>query len=543
MSDKKQILKSASIITLVTIASRVLGYVRDQRLTLLLGTTLMADSFVLAYRIPNLLRRLVGEGAMTASFIPVFTSYMADKPQEEVWEFAHRLFWTLAVVLAVLTVLGMVFSPAVIRIFTIFGKGQTHWDEAVYLNRIIFPYIFFIGLAALAMAILNCFHIFGLPAGTPILLNISIIFFSIGAVWRHFPGASKNPLTPAIALAVGVLIGGVLQFLVQVPVLVRQGMRFPFGVSFGHSGVRAVARLMVPGFFGIGISQVNFFVDTIFATASKMPQGSITALYVADRVMELVLGGYAIAVATAILPMMSHQAAAGDYDAMKKTFGFSLRIVSFITVPAAVGLIILREPIIHVLFEHGRFVAESTHLTARALLFYATGLPAFAAVKLIVPAFYSTKDTQTPVRVAAYALGLNIVLNLLFLVSFFQTFKNGGPAFATSLAGYFNFLMLFTIFRLRFGRLGTIELLGSMAKIAVCSAIMGVVCWVLLRFSRFSSYHHFLPQLGVFTALILVATAAYLVLAWAFRCPEIEEVYGIAMRRERLETGPPAMME
>lgn len=543
MSDKKQILKSASIITLVTIASRVLGYIRDQRLTLLLGTSLMADSFVLAYRIPNLLRRLVGEGAMTASFIPVFTSYMADKPHEEVWEFAHRLFWTLAVLLAVLTVLGMVFSPTVIRVFTIFGKDQAHWDEAIYLNRIIFPYIFFIGLAALAMAILNCFHIFGLPAATPILLNISIIVFSIGAVWRHFPGASKNPLTPAIALAVGVLIGGVLQFLVQVPVLVRQGMRFPFGVSFAHPGVRAVARLMVPGFFGIGISQVNFFVDTIFATASKMPQGSITALYVADRVMELVLGGYAIAVATAILPMMSHQAAAGDYDAMKKTFGFSLRIVSFITVPAAVGLIILREPIIRVLFEHGRFVAESTHLTARALLFYATGLPAFAAVKLIVPAFYSTKDTHTPVRVAAYALGLNIVLNLLFLVSFFQTFKNGGPAFATSLAGYFNFLMLFTIFRLRFGRLGTIELLGSMAKIGVCSAIMGTICWVLLRFSHFSSYHHFLPQLGVFAALILGATAVYLALAWVFRCPEIEEVYGIAMRRERLEAGPPAMME
>ncbi len=539
MTEKKQILKSASIITLVTIASRILGYIRDQRLLLLLGTTLMADSFVLAYRIPNLLRRLVGEGSMTASFIPVFTSYMAEKSREEVWEFAHRLFWTLAVVLAVLTVLGMVFSSGVIHVFTFFGRGQRYWGEAVYLNRIIFPYIFFIGLAALAMAILNCFHVFGLPAATPILLNISIIVFSIGAVWRHFPGAAKNPLTPAIALAVGVLVGGALQFLVQVPLLVRYGMRFRFGLSFTHPGVRAVGRLMVPGFFGIGISQVNLFVDFIFATASKMPEGSPTSLYVADRVMELVLGGYAIAVATAILPMMSHQAAARDYEAMKKTFGFSLRIVSFITVPAAVGLIVLREPIIRVLFEHGRFVAESTHLTAHALLYYAMGLPAFAAVKLIVPAFYSTQDTQTPVRVAAYALVLNIALNTLFLVSFFQTFRNGGPAFATSLAGYFNFLMLFVIFRLRFGRLGTLEILGSMAKIAVCSGIMGVLCWVMLRLSRFSSYERFLPQLGVFTALIAGATAVYLGLAWVFRCPEIEEVYGIAVRRE---AGPPAMM-
>ncbi len=540
MTEKKQILKSASIITLVTIASRILGYIRDQRLLLLLGTTLMADSFVLAYRIPNLLRRLVGEGSMTASFIPVFTSYMAEKSREEVWEFAHRLFWTLAVVLAVLTVLGMVFSSGVIHVFTFFGRGQRYWDEAVYLNRIIFPYIFFIGLAALAMAILNCFHVFGLPAATPILLNISIIVFSIGAVWRHFPGAAKNPLTPAIALAVGVLVGGALQFLVQVPLLVRYGMRFRFGLSFTHPGVRAVARLMVPGFFGIGVSQVNLFVDFIFATASKMPEGSPTSLYVADRVMELVLGGYAIAVATAILPMMSHQAAARDYEAMKKTFGFALRIVSFITVPAAVGLIVLREPIIRVLFEHGRFVAASTHLTARALLYYAMGLPAFAAVKLIVPAFYSTQDTQTPVRVAAYAMVLNIALNTLFLVTFFQTFRNGGPAFATSLAGYFNFLMLFVIFRLRFGRLGTLEILGSLAKISLCSAIMGVLSWVMLRLSHFSSYERFLPQLGVFSALIVGATAVYLGLTWLFRCPEIEEVYGVALRRE---PGPPAMME
>jgi putative peptidoglycan lipid II flippase len=536
LTEKKQILKSASIITLVTVASRVLGYVRDQRLTLLLGTSLAADSFILAYRIPNLLRRLVGEGSMTASFIPVFTGYMADKPREEVWEFAHRLFWTLAVVLAVLTVLGMVFSPGVIHVFTLFGKAQMRWEEAVYLNRIIFPYIFFIGLAALSMAILNCFRLFGLPAATPILLNISIIVFSIGAVWRYFRD-------PAIALAVGVLVGGALQFLVQVPLLVRQGMRFHFAISFSHPGVRAVARLMVPGFFGIGISQVNFFVDTIFATAPKMPGGSITSLYVADRVMELVLGGYAIAVATAILPMMSHQAAAHDIDGMKKTFGFSLRIVSFITVPAAVGLIVLREPIIRVLFEHGRFVAESTRLTARALLYYAMGLPAFAAIKLIVPAFYSTQDTATPVRVAAYALVLNVVLNTMFLVFFFPTFQNGGPAFATSLAGYWNFLMLFVIFRLRFGRLGTLEILGSMAKILVCAGLMGVLCWVMLRFSGFAAYTHFLPQLGLFTAMIAGATVVYITLAWLFRCPEVEEVYGVAVRGERGEPGPPAMME
>jgi putative peptidoglycan lipid II flippase len=389
LTEKKQILKSASIITLVTMVSRTLGYVRDQRITFLLGTSLSANSFVLAYRIPNLFRRLVGEGSMTSSFIPVFTKYMREKTREEVWDFANRLFWTLAFWVAIITVMGMVFSPAVIHTFTFSSGNSVSYGQAITLNRIIFPYLFFVALAALAMGILNCFNMFGLPAATSVFLNFSIILFSIGAVWRYFKD-------PAVSLAVGVLVGGALQFLIQVPALVRKGMKFKFGLSFGHPGIRDVARLMLPRFFGIGIGQINFFVDTYFATAARMPQGSLAALYVADRVMELVLGGYAIAVATAILPMMSHQAAAKDYEALKKTLTFAVRIVAFITVPAAIGLVILREPIIRVLFQHGQFVAESTRLTARALLYYALGLPALACVKLIVPAFYSANDTKTP---------------------------------------------------------------------------------------------------------------------------------------------------
>lgn len=539
MTEKKQILKSASIITLVTIVSRILGYVRDQRLTLLLGTSALADAFILAYRIPNLLRRLVGEGSMTASFIPVYTSYMAEKPKEELWQFANRLFWTLAFVLAVITVLGMVFSSGAVRIFTVMGPGTAAWNQAVSLNRIIFPYLFFIGLSALAMAILNCYHIFGLPAATPILLNISIIVFSIGAVWHYFPN-------PAEALAVGVLVGGVLQFLIQVPLLVRQGMRFPFGISFTDPGVRAVGRLMVPGFIGIGVAHINFLVDTVFLTSARMQHhvgtGALTAHYVADRVMELVLGGYAIAVATAILPMMSHQAAARDFESLKKTFGFALRIVSYITIPAAVGLVILREPIIRVLFEHGQFVAASTRLTARALLYFSLGLPAFAAVKLIVPAFYSTQDTRTPVRIAVYAFLLNIGLNFAFQIStfLFVKFQNGGPALATAIAGHFNFLALFVIFRLRFGRLGTGDLLASVSKISACSAIMGAACWICLRLSHFMSLPSFFTQLSIFLAMLAGATALYIGLTWIMRCPEVEEVYGIAVQRE---AGAPAMME
>lgn len=525
LSHKKQILKSASLISLITLVSRILGYVRDLRIMLLLGTTPLADAFVLAYRIPSLLRRMVGEGAMTAPFIPVFADYQAHHSREEVWEFANRLFWTLAAVLAVISLGGMLFSTEAVRLFTFFGPGRPEVQQAAYLNRIMFPYVFFVGLSALAMAILNCFHIFGLPAATPIWLNLAIIGFSAGAVWKHFSN-------PAVSLAVGVLVGGVLQFLVLVPPLARKGMHFDFGLSLRHPGVRAVARVMPPGVLGIGAAQINFSVGTMFATAGRMPPGSPTALYVAERVMELVLGGFAIAVATAILPLMSHQAAAGDYDNLKTTLAFALRIVSFITIPAAVGLIVLREPIIRVLFEHGQFGTESTGLTSRALFYYAFGLPAFAAIKLIVPAFYSAHDTRTPATIAAYSVGLNAILNVLCLVVFFSVFGNGGPALATVVSAYFNFFALFAVFRIRFGRMRVLEVLLSMARIGLCSGLMGAACWVALRVSDFGSYQEFLPRLAVLTALVMGSVGTYLGLGWIFRAPEIGEVYGIVRQQE-----------
>lgn len=524
MSEKKQILKSASIISLVTIASRILGYVRDQRITLLLGTTLSADSFVLAYRIPNLFRRLVGDATFSATFIPVFTTYMRERSADDLWFFANRLFWTVGLVLAVVVVFGVIFSPHVIHTFTSPQDKVAGWDEAITLNRIIFPYLFFLGLTAIGIGILNSFHNFAVPTATSVLLNVVIIVFSTGIVLRYFE-------RPATSLAVGVLVGGALQFLMLVPQLVRRGMRFDFGLSFTHPAIRDVARVLFPRFFGLGISQINFFVDTYFANAARMPRGSLTALYVADRVMELMLGGYAIAVATAILPIMSHQAAANNYEGLKKTLTFAVRIVAYITVPAAIGLMTLREPIIRMLFQHGQFVAESTRLTARPLLYYSIGLPALACVKLIVPAFYSARDTKTPVIVALISFFLNILLNIVFLQIFFKRFQNGGPALATAIATLFDFFILFAIFRLRYGPLGSLEIIRSLGKISLCSMIMGVACLVANYYVGFTLNSAFFVQLMIFIGVITGATLLYIGLTWIFKCPEIEEVYGIAMRR------------
>jgi len=536
LTEKRQILQSASAITLATLISRILGYLRDQRITLLLGTSVAADAFILAFRIPNLLRRLIGEGAMTASFIPVFTSYITGKSQAEAWDFAQRAFSTLAVLLAPLTILGVIFSDRVIDLFTVIGGHQINLALAVYLNRLIFPYVFFMGLSALAMAILNSYHVFGLPASTPIVFNVTLIVFSFSGIYVPLMNlAPPQYRNPAVALAVAVLLAGALQFLMQVPAHAHRGLRFRFHVSFQDPGIREVGKLMLPSFFGIGLYQINFFVDTIFAMSPRLPQGSITSLYVADRVVELVLGTFALAISTVLLPTLSRQANQQRLGDMTATFGYALRLVSFVTVPAAVGLILLRQPIVRVLFQHGKFVAASTALTTRPLLCYSIGLPAFAAVKLIVPVFYSLRDTATPVRIAAAALCVNILFNAFFLIFLATKLSNAGPAVATTVAAYVNFLALLAIFRARFGRVGGMEMLASLGRTASCAVAMAVACVLLMRGYRSIPGDHFLAQAASLAAMIALAIGIYMGVAWLIRCEEVHDV--IAFVRSTMLAG------
>ena len=533
MTVKGQILKSASLIALVTVISRIFGYLRDQRVALLLGTSPAADAFILAFRIPNMIRRMTGEGALGASFIPVFTGYLRGRSRGEAWEFAQKMFWDMAAILAVVAALGSVFSKQVIGIFTLLGADSIHWELAIFLNRVIFPCVFFLGLAALAAAILNSFHVFGLPASTSVLFNLVFIVFSLGFVYKPIlrvaPAAYR---TPALALAIGILVGAALQLGMQIPALWKRGMRFRPEVSFQDPGVRKVGKLMAPVFFGMGVFQINFFVDTIFATSRRMPLGSVTSLYIADRVMELVLGAYAIALSTAILPTMSHQAADGKFEDMKHTFEFAVRVVSFITIPAAVGLILLRVPITKVLFEHGKFMSESTALTAHALLYYSLGLPAFAAIKLITPMYYSTHDTMTPTRVGVYSLCLHIGLNAVLLFAFSRYLWNASPALASSLAAYFNFALLFYIFRGRYGAMGARGIISSVSKMAICAAVMAGACFAALRYSDFANMGHALSQAGWLAAMILGSIAVYFGLAWILRCEELPELFLMLRRAE-----------
>jgi putative peptidoglycan lipid II flippase len=525
LAQHRQLLKSASVIGFFTLISRILGYVRDARLTLLLGTSVSADALLLAYRLPNLMRRMIGEGSLNAGFIPVFTDYMAHRSREEMWRLANRVFWTAALVLAVVAILGMTFSSFVVHVYSVRGTTQLQ-GMAAHLNRIMFPYVFFAGLAAVAIAVLNSFQIFGTPAAAPIFMNLTFILFSLSFFVKRFH-------SPAEALAASVVVGGIVQFLMQLPQAVRLGMRFQFGISFRDPGVLRVAGLMVPAFFGVGIAHITVLVGTLFATDRRMPVGSLTSLYVSDRIMELVLGVYAMAVATAILPMMSRQAAVRDLGGLKSTLMFALRIVSFITVPAAVGLVVLREPIVQILFERGQFGAESVRLTARALLYFAFGLPVFSAVKLIIAAFYSTQDTKTPVLTATASLAANLALNVIFVAWFLRALQNGAPALAAVLAAYLNCALLLILLRRRMGPMGARAVAASVAKACVCAAAMGAACEALLHAVHFEAIVYFVPRLAMFLALLGGGTAVYFGLARVLGCRELGELYELISRSER----------
>jgi len=509
MSEHRQLLKSASLISALTVVSRVFGYIRDSRIAFLLGASTAADAYTTAYRIPNLLRRLVGEGAVSAAFIPVFSRYVAEQKKEDAWEFANTLLTVITFLLTAVTLTGILLSPLIVRLFASgFGDTPGKLELTATLNRIMFPYMFLIGLSALAMGILNSFHRFGAPAFAPIVLNLTMIVFS-------FLGSLFGDVTKT--LAVGVVVGGALQLGIQIPALLEMGWKIRLKFDFRHPGVRRVAKLMVPVVFGVGIVQINVLVDTQFA--SYLEEGSVTAIYYADRVMELVLGGYAVAVSTVILPLLSRQAALRKMDELKTTLNFAIRLILFITFPATVGLILLRSQIIEVLFQHGDFDAASTALTAWALPFFAVGLSAFSMVKIIVPAFYALQDTRTPVKIAFVAMLLNIGFNFLLI----RPLRNGGPALATSLSAFFNSISLFVIFLNRYGSIGGRSIVQSIGKFIVGSVALGVVVYVMIHWPGF--YTGRLSQkviaLGV---TIAAATVTYFAIGRLLNFHELAEL-------------------
>ena len=434
MDSKRSLVRSAGAMGIVTMTSRLFGYVRDLLLASILGAAGSSDAFIIALRIPNLLRRLVGEGAMTAAFVPVFSHKLKDASPEERARFVGRAFGTLALILAMLVGAGILLAPWVVRLVAWGFLGDPEkWELTVSLNRLMFPYLFFIGLAALAMAILNSLRSFAVPAFTPVLLNLSIIVAAL-------VGARRME-EPAYAFAIGVLFGGFLQLAFQIPFILRKGLPIRPAISLRDPAIRRVGWLMVPGFVGVGVYQINLIVDAQFA--SFLGDGSVSWLYYGDRITELVLGVFAISLSTVVLPTLSRQVAAGQPQQVRETLSVALRLVGFVTVPATIGLIVLREPIVRVLFERGEFTSGDAVQTAQALLGYSLGLLPFSVVKIVAPAFYAHQDTSTPVKIAGVCLAFHVLVALALI----GPLRHGGIALATSLSSALNMTLLIWLLR------------------------------------------------------------------------------------------------
>ncbi|NWF54852.1 MAG: murein biosynthesis integral membrane protein MurJ [Syntrophaceae bacterium] len=467
METQKRITGAATVVGGATLLSRVFGFLRDMIVAQLFGAGTATDAFFVAFRIPNLLRRLVGEGSLTVSFLPVYSAYLTQKTKEESDELVSVCFTVLAFFLLLLTALGVLFSPWVVKLIAYgFSQDPEKFRLTVLLNRVMFPYIFFIGLVAWAMGVLNARRHFAGPALAPVLLNLSIIVCAL-----LFSGRLGEPV---MALALGVLAGGMAQLLFQLPFLRQQGIRLKLRFDLSHSGLRRVGALMAPSILGLAVTQLNVIVNTFLA--SYLPEGSVSYLYYADRLLEFPMGIFAIAIATAVLPSLAEQAARGNMEEVKETLSFALRLTFFLILPAMAALIALRTPILNVLFQRGAFSAFSTEMTAQALLFYALGLIAFAGVRIIAPVFYSLQDTRTPVQVALVSLLSNATLGAILM----GPLKHGGLALATSLAAGVNCGLLAYLLREKIGPLGVRRLLHSLAKNMTAAVLMGLTAYAIV---------------------------------------------------------------
>jgi len=459
LQKDRHLVRAAGSMSAMTALSRVAGYVRDNLQAQILGAANSSDAFVIAFRIPNMLRRLVAEGALTAAFVPTFTRYMRRHDRGAMWRFAGSVFYALSAALAVIVVLGILFSPVLVKTLAWgFGGAPDKMDLTISLSRWMFPYIAFVSLTALASGILNAFDAFALPAFTPVLLNLSIVGCAL-ALRDRFGD-------PAHAFAAGVLLGGALQLAIQIPPLVRRGLDLSLPRPFDREGVREVGRLMLPRIFGVGITQVNLVVDSQFATSLR--SGSVSFLYYANRVTELTLGIFGVSLSTVILPTLSRAAAEGDHRRVLDTLSMAVRLLVFITLPATVGLVILRVPIMHVLFERGRFTREDTLLSAGALACYSLGLLPYASVNVLATAFYAHRDTRTPVMVGLATFVLHLGLNFALRAPLAQN----GIALSTAASALVDSLLMAWLLRRRFGEFLHGEVRISLARTTAAAGAM-----------------------------------------------------------------------
>ncbi len=462
---KEGIVRAAGVVGLGTFFSRILGLVRLQVIAYIFGYSAATDAFWIAFTLPNLLRSLLAEGALSTAFIPVLSEWLTKKGKDLAYELVNNVLNILILLLVGLVALGVFLAPRYVPCIAFGFPGDSpQLALAVRLTQVMFPFLIFISLAAMVMATLNCRGHFAAPAFAPVLFSITVISSAI-LLHRTYG---------IYSLAIGVVAGGGAQLLFQIPPLIRRGFSYRFALSFNHPGVRKIGRLIGPATLGGIALQANIIINRIFA--STLPTGSISALQYAMRLIQFPLGLFAIAVSTAIFPALSSLAAEKNMGELRRVVSLGVRMVLLVLIPSTLGLIIIRKSLISLLFEHGAFLAQDSLITAQALLYYALGLLAMGEVMVLNRAFYSLQEIFVPVKVSLFVLFLNVLLNFLLI----SPLKHSGLALATSISMICNMIILLVLLRRRIEGLEGKIILASFWKICLVSILMaGGVYFVL----------------------------------------------------------------
>jgi putative peptidoglycan lipid II flippase len=468
----ESVVRSAGIVSIAIFMSRISGLLREIVMARFFGAGFVYDAFLLGFRIPNLTRDLFAEGALSSAFVPIFTQTLQSKGKKEAAELSNLVATALILIVGVFCLLGVIFSPLLVNVLAQgFHQVPGKFELAVQMTRIMFPFLLLVALAAQAMGVLNACNRFGVPAMASTFFNIGSVTFGLAAGYLFGPWLGIQPIT---GMAIGVVLGGALQLFWQVPALRSQGFSFRPAFNWSHPGLRTIIHLMGPAILGNAAIQINVMVNTNFA--SRIPgNGPVSWLSYSFRFMQLPLGLFGVAIASAMLPSISRSAGAGNLEEFRRTLARSLGMVFLLTVPSSIGLIVLGKSMIGAIYQGGKFHAFDTQQTALSLSCYAVGLAGYAAIKVLNPAFYALRDARTPmfVSIASILINYSVASSMMS----FSGLGHAGLALSTSAVAIFGAVVLFWILRNRIGGVHGRALLASTLKITFASVAMGIAVW------------------------------------------------------------------
>lgn len=512
-----QLARSASLVMVLVLISRLLGFVRERAIAEVFGRTWETDAFRAAFNIPDLMYILLVGGAISAAFLPVFTEYLAKEQHQEAWELASTFISAGTLFLLLFATLGTIFSPWLAPLVAYRFEGE-QLALLVYLMRLMFPAVLFTAMAGMAMGIHHAYRHFVMPMVGPIFYNVAII---LGAYLL-------GPRMGITGMAVGTVAGAIGNFLIQLPFVYRRASRFPWRIRWQHPGLQRVLKMMGPALLGLAISQINVIIVTNLA--SGLDEGSITALNLANRLMQLPLGVFGMALATVLFPTLTRLSAREEWSEFRSTFSFGLRGVLFVTIPSAAGLLALAEPVVRLLFEAGEFGPDDTKATAFALYFFALAVVGLSSVQIVTRTFYALHDTATPVKVGLLAVLINTAAAVILLN--FTQLHHGGLALAFTLASLAQ--MVLGLWFLR-GRIGSIEgtrILTTALRAGAASLVMGMGAHATAQWvASWTNLAHWPGRLLQVSAGVAAGVLIYGGLAWLFRMEEMRMARSLLRRR------------